>query len=248
MAYVVLKFKDRQVGRWPMRRPMVIGRAPECDITVRDILLSRRHCRIENEGRDWFVTDLGSKNGTRIGGQAVLRHKLRDGDVIRIGKTAVRFCRGVMAPSHEAPQPNAGMRRPQDPFDAMAGTVADFQYEPAGPARDVERLPTPRPSPPEPQSYRGEKVHSLVSDLVSSSWDSIYEHAARPDRPLPRVGVTAVRPAVRPRPASADPALQLRPEEQPTSADDPTPKPRPKPLRSWRALIRRLTMIAGAGK
>ena len=243
MAYVALKFKDWQVGRWPLRRPMVIGRAPECDITVRDILLSRRHCRIEKEGKDWYVTDLGSKNGTRIGGEAILRRKLSDGDVIRIGKTAVRFFRGVMAPSQAPPQPAQGVRRPQDPFDAMAGTVADFEYEPAGPARDVDRLPTPQPTPPEPQSYRGEKVDSLVSDLVSSSWDSIYEHAARPDRPLPRVGVTAAAPASRPRSDQADLALQVRPEEQDTSTSNSRAKARGRPLRTWRALIRRFTMM-----
>src|SRR5579884_714142 len=66
MAYVVVSFRDQEILRQSLGRSVVIGRAPECDIVIRDILLSRRHCRIEKDGSNWFLSDLGSKNGTRI--------------------------------------------------------------------------------------------------------------------------------------------------------------------------------------
>lgn len=241
MAYVVVSFKDQEIVRRPLGRSVEIGRAPECDIVIRDILLSRRHCRIEKDGRDWYLTDLGSKNGTRIGGQPITHQKLRDGDVIRMGKTAIRFCRGAFVSLNGPPKQNGGIQRPADPFDAMAGTVTDFEYKPPSPARDTARLPMPRPGPREPASYEGEHVQSLVSELVSSSWDSIYEHAARPNRPLPRVGVeTARQPALRPRHAPVDLALQVQSEPTPApSLDLQIQKPQNR-LRVW---LRKLVPI-----
>ncbi len=51
MAYLVFRFKGMELGRWRLRDPVVLGRSSECDISVRDIMLSRRHCRIERRGR-----------------------------------------------------------------------------------------------------------------------------------------------------------------------------------------------------
>jgi predicted component of type VI protein secretion system len=241
MAYVVVSFKDQEIVRRPLGRSVEIGRAPECDIVIRDILLSRRHCRIEKDGRDWYLTDLGSKNGTRIGGQAITHQKLRDGDVIRLGKTAIRFCRGAFVSLNRPEKQGGGLQRPADPFDAMAGTVTDFEYKPQGRARETARLPMPRPSPRQPASYEGDQVQSLVSELVSSSWDSIYEHAARPNRPLPRVGVETIQEAtLRPRHAPVDLALQVRPEPVVAPFQDiRIEKPRHR-LRLW---LRKLAMI-----
>ena len=45
----------------------MVGRSPECDVAVRDLLLSRTHCRIEPAGHGWKVVDLNSRNGTGLG-------------------------------------------------------------------------------------------------------------------------------------------------------------------------------------
>src|SRR5687768_2667546 len=73
MAFVVVLFRGEELTRRELTGPLVIGRAPECDVSVRDILLSRRHCQISPapDGPGWIIEDLGSKNGTRIGGEAV---------------------------------------------------------------------------------------------------------------------------------------------------------------------------------
>src|SRR5947199_3888445 len=103
-------------------RPLVIGRAPECDVAIHDILLSRRHCRLEphrHGGRSgWKVIDLESKNGTFVNWTKVSEHGLRDGDAVRLGRTWMTFHAGPFV----AAEPGAASRpgklvRPADPFE-----------------------------------------------------------------------------------------------------------------------------------
>jgi len=242
MAYVVLYYKEQEVGRRKLDRPVVIGRSPECDIAIRDVLLSRRHCRIEKEGRNWVLSDLGSKNGTHVGEGVITRHVLNDADIIGMGKSTVRFHRGAFVPGPKTKPQASRTQRPADPFEALSGTVTAFEFEPRGPARNTERLPTPRPGPPEPAAYDRENVRSMVSGLVSSSWDSIYDHARRPDPLVPQSPMVENLRRNRPREPRVDPSLQVRPEgarQQRTKAS-PALLERPRPRGRIRALLRRL--------
>lgn len=71
--------------------PLLIGRAPECDLELADSTVSRRHAEIVRDGDAWFVRDLGSSNGTKVNGQGVTDQMLRDGDEIRLGAATFRF-------------------------------------------------------------------------------------------------------------------------------------------------------------
>ena len=221
MAYVVIYHKDKEILRRALEGPATIGRSPHCELSVHDILLSRRHCRIEPDAEGWVIIDLGSKNGTRLGGDAVSRRALKDGDVIRIGKTSVRYRTGPMVAS--ARPTSSGGRRPADPFEALAGTVCDFSYQPPPSSANGEGVPTPRPSPKEPASYAEEDVRSLLSDLVSSSWDSIYETASRPDAMVSHAHAAAARALRRARP---QPRVDLSLQAQVEPAEDVLPLPR----------------------
>jgi pSer/pThr/pTyr-binding forkhead associated (FHA) protein len=223
MPFLVATFRDEEVTRRELTGPLVIGRSPDCDIVVRDILLSRRHCRIGlDEGTGtWSVQDLGSKNGSWINGEQVQFAVLKDGTSVRIGKTTVRFYTGNLKPAPVSKKPsNGSRRRPADPFEALSGTVTDFEFKPDGPERDVSRLPTPAPQPADPASYQNEDVYSLLTEIASSSWDSIYATASGPAavmvagqtrRPLPVAGVKVVGSDVVPRRRHvvADPCLQV---------------------------------------
>jgi pSer/pThr/pTyr-binding forkhead associated (FHA) protein len=64
-----------------------IGRARSCDVCLPEPTVSAHHADIRREGRDWFVTDVGSANGTRLNGSDLDRgipKLLRSGDRLRI--------------------------------------------------------------------------------------------------------------------------------------------------------------------
>jgi sigma-B regulation protein RsbU (phosphoserine phosphatase) len=63
----------------------VMGRHPECDILVEVGAVSRRHAQITKDSSDYFVEDLGSRNGTYVNEQQIAgKHQLKDGETIRI--------------------------------------------------------------------------------------------------------------------------------------------------------------------
>ena len=57
--------------------PVIIGRAPECDIELADATVSRRHAEIVRDGDAWFIRDLGSSNGTKVNGAGVVDQMLQ---------------------------------------------------------------------------------------------------------------------------------------------------------------------------
>jgi len=70
----------------------VVGRADDCDVSLKLASISRRHAVITVDGTQVTLRDLRSKNGTfvrgrRIDGPAALH----DGDEIRLGSVALSF-------------------------------------------------------------------------------------------------------------------------------------------------------------
>jgi hypothetical protein len=74
-------------------RRVVLGRSRECDISLADSNVSRRHAELVQEGETYWVGDLGSTNGTELNGERIDRAKLADGDRITLGSTDVLFGR-----------------------------------------------------------------------------------------------------------------------------------------------------------
>jgi hypothetical protein len=71
--------------------PVVIGRLSECDVTLGDPRVSRRHAEVRPDYGGHKVVDLGSMNGTTVNGVAVREHALAEGDTIGVGSTAIRY-------------------------------------------------------------------------------------------------------------------------------------------------------------
>jgi pSer/pThr/pTyr-binding forkhead associated (FHA) protein len=190
MPYIVLAEKDREIDRRELTGPMVLGRSPECDISVRDILLSRRHCALEQVGSYWVIVDLNSKNGTWLKGHRIAKHVLAEGEVLRMGKIQLCFRSGAFIPAPPGDPKPAGAR-PADPKEALAGTVAGFRFEDDENKLDknvVEKFPRPKPRPTAPKSYASDQVYVMLADIASSSWDSALTDSARrrPSGELPK--------------------------------------------------------------
>ena len=69
----------------------VIGRGPASDIVVDDPDLSARHARISHQDDGFRIEDLGSTNRTYVNGQPVRVQTLRHDDVLKLGRTFLRF-------------------------------------------------------------------------------------------------------------------------------------------------------------
>lgn len=78
--------------RYPLdNRPVVIGRHPDCDITLLDPNVSRRHAEIRPGANGFILVDLGSTNGSKVNGVPVGERELRDGDEMTFGGTRIVF-------------------------------------------------------------------------------------------------------------------------------------------------------------
>ena len=69
-----------------------IGRSARNDLCVEDPFASRLHAEVKRRGDSYFISDLGSANGTLMNGNRLtVPLQLGDGDIIRIGETEIEF-------------------------------------------------------------------------------------------------------------------------------------------------------------
>src|SRR4051794_39120649 len=88
--------------------PVTIGRQIANMIVIEDTEASRFHCVVEKVAAGYRVRDLGSRNGTKVGGKIVKVALLDDGDVITIGKTEMKL---VLSESSAPAARSAGKQR-----------------------------------------------------------------------------------------------------------------------------------------
>ncbi|MET7970398.1 FHA domain-containing protein [Micromonospora sp. NPDC005305] len=116
------------------RDPQLVGRAPNANIVLADPHLSRRHATVQATVDGVVLTDLGSTNGTWLNDQRIVGSvALTDGDVIRLGRTDLRFF---------------------DPGVARTDPVGMSFGQPRRDQRPTLPLPVP-PSPRTPVESRG---------------------------------------------------------------------------------------------
>jgi pSer/pThr/pTyr-binding forkhead associated (FHA) protein len=86
-----LLFPDGQVHVLDSRS-LTVGRSAENDIALEDDFASARHARVEPRRDGVWVSDAGSTNGTYVNGSKLAKpHRLKPGDVIRVGGTDLRY-------------------------------------------------------------------------------------------------------------------------------------------------------------
>jgi len=68
-----------------------VGRHPDADIFLDDVTVSRRHSEFLREGSLFQIKDLGSLNGTYLGGERIDTARLDDGAEVQVGKFRLTF-------------------------------------------------------------------------------------------------------------------------------------------------------------
>lgn len=66
----------------------VVGRRQECDLCVPLMVVSRKHCEINQDQGILRIRDLGSSNGTYINGKKITEAVLNPGDKVKIGSVS----------------------------------------------------------------------------------------------------------------------------------------------------------------
>jgi pSer/pThr/pTyr-binding forkhead associated (FHA) protein len=74
---------------------VTVGRAPGCGVVLDDdTFVSQVHARLFRRGRETYVEDLGSTNGTLVNGQRISEiTRLQRGDRVQFGETSAEITR-----------------------------------------------------------------------------------------------------------------------------------------------------------
>jgi pSer/pThr/pTyr-binding forkhead associated (FHA) protein len=126
-------------------RVTAIGREAACDIPLNDELVSRRHAQLEFDGRELWLTDVASTNGTYVNDTRLSTpYRLRDGDRIIMGNTVFVlsiFVENVtVAP---APAPPEAESAPSDNWGTMPVATEDARVDSATPKEPLPAVPPP---------------------------------------------------------------------------------------------------------
>src|SRR5689334_25342051 len=86
----------------PPGRVLVLGRATGTDFPVQDPTISRRHAELEGTPTGIRVKDLGSSNGTFLGGAKLEEKVVTAGETVTFGKVAFNVVAVAAAPEPKA--------------------------------------------------------------------------------------------------------------------------------------------------
>ena len=87
MAELLLKLRDREISRTPIKHMrIVIGRDATCDVVIDNAGVSRNHAVVLFDEGEFRIRDTESQNGITVNGKRVNDAALNYGDVIGLGK------------------------------------------------------------------------------------------------------------------------------------------------------------------
>lgn len=95
-ACLVLIYGAPELGkRFTLSEDVFVGRESANGIVVNAGSVSRHHARLEMRSGAWFISDLGSTNGTRRNGEEVHGpERLANGDLVKIGGVIFKYIAG----------------------------------------------------------------------------------------------------------------------------------------------------------
>lgn len=93
---------------WNVAPRVLVGQSRLCEVPLADPRVSRRHLALAPAGHAVRMTDLGSTNGTRIGGVRIVEALLAGGETIEVGDTTFKLVRAGSMPELGAPRAGFG--------------------------------------------------------------------------------------------------------------------------------------------
>ena len=104
-----------------------VGRHPQCELVLENVAVSRQHARVLELGEDYFIEDLGSRNGTFLNDHKVEgQEQLGDGDRIQLSDVTLQFYAGDTAPSSHVSEDSFEVR-PED--GGTEGISSGFDFK-----------------------------------------------------------------------------------------------------------------------
>jgi len=91
---LILKNKNELLDFFVSKRYIIdgtktIGRDEQCDISIKDPFISKKHLIIQIEDGKCYLEDLESKNGTKINQKSItpgIKYEVKPGDLISFGR------------------------------------------------------------------------------------------------------------------------------------------------------------------
>ncbi|HDP34672.1 MAG TPA: FHA domain-containing protein, partial [Candidatus Hydrogenedentes bacterium] len=128
--------KGREV---PVEGVVSIGRNPENMIQLDDLQVSRKHAQVIQKDDGVFLVDLGSGNGTYIGPERIVEHRLEDGDIFRMGRQQIQFRAGAGAGAGMDAVSRGAMEIPEEKEKPKAPEKETASDAESAPGLDVQR-------------------------------------------------------------------------------------------------------------
>jgi pSer/pThr/pTyr-binding forkhead associated (FHA) protein len=92
MAKILLFLENAFVAEYPLEKAKTnIGRRPSNEIHIDNLAVSGEHAVIVKMGKDFYIEDVGSTNGTTVNGEDIQKHLLQHGDVIELSRHQLKF-------------------------------------------------------------------------------------------------------------------------------------------------------------
>lgn len=108
---LIFRLKGKQIRKYLLEpdKQLAIGRLSDNDVVIENDAVSGHHARVFAKGNEFYVEDLNSTNGTFVHQKRIASHRLKDEDVITIGKHELVFCAYEKYTVEETSQAYAGL-------------------------------------------------------------------------------------------------------------------------------------------
>lgn len=152
MAKLIYSLNGSFLGEFTLDKDrFTIGRRSSNDIHIDNLIISGEHAVIKIIGRDAFLEDAGSTNGTFVNGKQIQQHILQNDDVIQLGKYQLRY---VVEDARVPTKPPKKLEKSKtEQLDAKPNAKAAVLPKPEG-----KPQAKPQPSQPTPPTDKSPPV------------------------------------------------------------------------------------------